>query len=50
MVQLANGGDPWKIIVDAFGVAGQIVAQLEEQGVEVHRVTRWRSTRKRLEC
>ena len=39
IVQLANGRDPWKIIVDAFGVAGQVVAQLEEQGVEVHRVT-----------
>ena len=39
IVRLANDRDPWKIIVDAFGVAGQVVAQLEEQGVEVHRVT-----------
>ena len=39
IVQLANDHDPWKIIVDAFGVAGEVVAQLEEQGIDVYKVT-----------
>ena len=38
-MRLTTDRDPWKIIVDAFGVAGQVVTQLEEQGVEVHRVS-----------
>jgi hypothetical protein len=39
LVQLATEHDPWQTIVDAFGVAGQAVTQLEERGVSVHRVT-----------
>jgi hypothetical protein len=39
IVQLVNERDPWTIAVDAFGVAGDVVRQLEELGVNVHRVT-----------
>jgi hypothetical protein len=39
IVRLVNERDPWKIVVDAFGVAANVVSQLEEQGVNVHRVT-----------
>lgn len=39
IVQLVNGHDPWQVVVDAYGIAGNVCDQLEEQGVNVHRVT-----------
>jgi hypothetical protein len=38
-----NERDPWLVCVDAFGVAANVVSQLDEQGVNVHRVTRGRA-------
>lgn len=39
LVQLAAEHDPWKIVVDPFGVAGAVVTQLEDRNVAVHRVS-----------
>ena len=37
--QLSGDRDPWKIVADPFGVASNVTGQLEERGVDVHRVT-----------
>lgn len=39
LVRLVNERDPWLVAVDAFGVAGTVVGQLEAEGVNVHRVS-----------
>lgn len=39
LVRLASEHDPWKIVADPYGVAGNVIAQLEAADVTVHRVT-----------
>lgn len=39
IARFAADNDPWKVLVDPFGVAANVAAQLEELGVKVHRVT-----------
>jgi hypothetical protein len=37
--QLVAAHDPWVVAADPFGVAANVIAQLEERGVEIRRVT-----------
>jgi len=39
IVSLVAEHDPWKVVVDAFGIAGKVATYLEDGGTEIHRVT-----------
>jgi hypothetical protein len=37
--RLTTDRDPWLIVLDAFGVAANVAAQLDKRGVRLHRVS-----------